>query len=66
VGGDAGNVLGNSGLGDVDTQFRQLTMNTRRTPERVIVADCADQIADLDRDRRPAGTTSRLPAPVET
>jgi hypothetical protein len=41
-------------------------MNTRRAPERVILADCADQIADLTRDLRPADTTSRLPAPVET
>ena len=40
-------------------------MNTRRAPERVIVADCADQIADLTQDLRPADTTSRLPASVE-
>ena len=40
-------------------------MNTRRAPERIILADCADQIADLTRDLRPADTTSRLPAPVD-
>ena len=54
-------ILGNSRLGDVDTKFQQLAMNTRCTLERVIVADCADQIADLGRDRRPADTTMRLP-----
>ena len=59
-------VLGNGRLGDADTKFQQLAMNTRRAPERVILADCADQIADLARDLRPADTTSRLPAPVET
>jgi hypothetical protein len=59
-------VLGNSRLGDVDTKFQQLAMNTRRAPERVIAADFADQIAYLGGDRRSAETTSRLPAPVET
>jgi hypothetical protein len=41
-------------------------MNTWRAPERVVVADCADQIADLCRDLRSADTAPRLPAPVET
>ena len=59
-------VLGNSRLADVDTKFQQLAMNTRRAPERVIMADCADQITNVARDLRPADTTSRLPAPVET
>jgi hypothetical protein len=61
MGGDAAQVLGNSRLGDVDTKIQQLTMNTRCTPERVIAADCANQIADLGRDLRPADTASRLP-----
>ena len=39
----AAHVLGNSRLGDVDTKFQQFAMNTRRAPERVILADCADQ-----------------------
>jgi hypothetical protein len=43
-------VLGNSVLGDVDTKFQQLTMNARCAPERRIMADRADQIADLGRD----------------
>ena len=59
-------LLSNSRLGDVDTKFQQLTMNTRRAPQRVMAADCANQIADLGRDLRPADTASRLPTPVET
>ena len=61
-----GHVLGDSGLGDVDTEFQQLAMNAWRAPERVVAADCPDQIADVGRDRRPADTAARLPAPVET
>src|SRR5438105_9208261 len=53
-------------LGDVDTKFQQLAMNPWRTPQRVVAADCPDQIADVGRDRRPADTTARLPTPVQT
>src|SRR5882762_11016749 len=41
-------------------------MNPWRTPQRVVAADCPDQIADVGRDRRPADTTARLPTPVQT
>ena len=41
-------------------------MNAWRTPQRVVAADCPDQIADVDRDRRPADTTARLPTPIQT
>src|SRR5215475_12819421 len=41
-------------------------MNAWRTPQRVVAADCPDQIADVGRDRRPADTTARLPTPVQT
>ena len=40
-------VPGNSRLGDVDTKFQQLAMNTRRAPERVTAADCSNQISDI-------------------
>src|SRR5262249_38657599 len=53
-------------LGDVDTEFQQLAMNTWRTPQRVVAADCPDQIADVGRDRGPADTTARLPTPIQT
>src|SRR5262249_25807634 len=36
------------------------------TPQRVVAADCSDQIADVGRDRGPADTTARLPTPVQT
>src|SRR5271163_3283213 len=41
-------------------------MNARRAPQRVVAADCPDQIADVGRDRRPADTTARFPTPVQT
>src|SRR5215831_10761046 len=53
-------------LGDVDTEFQQLAMNTWRTPQRVVAADCPDQIADVGRDRGPADTTARLATPIQT
>src|SRR6516225_4953762 len=52
--------------GDVDTKFQQLAMNAWRAPQRVVVADCPDQIPDVGRDRRPADTTARLATPVQT
>jgi hypothetical protein len=53
-------------LGDVDPELQQLAMNAWRTPERVVAAHRPDQSADVGRDRRPADTTTRLPAPVQT
>src|SRR5260370_34902964 len=41
-------------------------MNAWRAPQRVVAADCPDQIADVGRDCRPADTTARLPTPVQT
>src|SRR5215471_17397818 len=41
-------------------------MNAWCTPQRVVAADCTDQIADVGRDRRPADTTARLATPVHT
>src|SRR6516162_4143288 len=41
-------------------------MNAWRTPQRVVAADCPDQIANVGRDRRPADTTARFPTPVPT
>jgi len=46
-------VLGNRRLGDGDTKFHRLAMNAWRTPERVVVADGPDEIADVGRGRRP-------------
>src|SRR6516165_9895837 len=41
-------------------------MNAWRAPQRVVAADCPDQILDVGRDRRPADTTARLATPVQT
>src|SRR6516165_1884023 len=41
-------------------------MNAWRAPQRVVAADCPDQIADVGRNRRPADTTARLATPVQT
>src|SRR6516164_6592492 len=40
-------------------------MNAWRAPQRVVVADCPDQFADVGRDRRPADTKARLATPVQ-
>src|SRR5215469_10631596 len=37
-------------------------MNAWRTPQRVVAADCSDQITDVGR----ADTAARLPTPVQT
>src|SRR6516225_1460635 len=34
--------------------FQQLAMNAWCAPQRVVAADCPDQIADIGQDRRPA------------
>ena len=54
------------GLGDIDPELQQLAMKPWHAPKRIIAIHCPDQIADVGRDRRPADTTARLPAPVET
>jgi len=48
-------VFGDSGLGNLDTQFQQLAVNARCTPTRVVAAHHPDQIPDLLRYAGPTG-----------
>ncbi len=51
-------VLGNSGLGDLDAELEQLPVDTRRTPEPVLVTHLADKVANLSIDLRAAATNA--------
>ena len=41
------NVLAHARFSDVDAQFEQFTMDTRRTPERILAAHLANQLPNL-------------------
>src|SRR3984893_14858922 len=59
-------VFGDAGLADLDSELKQLAMDPRRSPQRIGNAHLADQPSYFDRNRRSAGTRSRLPAPVRS
>ena len=48
-------------LTDVDTQFQQLTVNPRRTPQRVGLRHGPNQVADVDWDGRSSRASSTFP-----
>jgi hypothetical protein len=60
----AGHILGDAGLADLDAELEQSAMDPRRSPQRIGNAHLADQTPYFDRNRRSAGTRSRLPAPI--
>ena len=45
-------VLADAGLSDVDAEFEEFTVDTRRTPQRVFAAHGADQLANVFRNAR--------------
>src|SRR5215469_6940603 len=49
------NVLAHACLSDVDAQFEQFTVDTRRTPERILAAHSANQLPNLFGHRRTPG-----------
>ncbi len=51
--------------GDLDPEFQQLAMNTRRAPERVLPTDPSDEITNVGRYRRSASRPPRLPTPEQ-
>src|ERR1035437_1826758 len=53
-----GHILGNAGLSDLDTELEQLSMDPRRSPQRIGGAHLADQLAYFQRHRRPTATRS--------
>src|ERR1700726_3857669 len=51
-------VFGDAGLADLDTELEQLSMDPRRSPQRIGNAHLADQPSYFDRNRRSAGARS--------
>ena len=47
---DTDYVLGDARLTDVDAEFQQFPVKTRRTPERILAAHGADELAKVLRD----------------
>jgi hypothetical protein len=59
-------VLGHAGLSDIDAELEQLSMDPRRSPQRIGNAHLADKPAYLKRYSWPATTAPRLPPPVRS
>src|SRR4030081_3425278 len=59
-------VLGHAGLSDIDAELEQLSMDPRRSPQRIGNTLLADKLADLRRYGWSATTAPRLPAPVRS
>ena len=58
-------VLGHRCLGNLDPELEQLAVDPGRTPERILPAHSADEVADLKRHRRPPGSPNPgCPGPV--
>jgi hypothetical protein len=47
-------VLGHAGLSDIDAELEELSMDPRRSPQRVGNAHLADKLAHLQRNHWPA------------
>ena len=57
-------VLADAGLADVNAELQQLAVDARSTPERVVAAHGADQLADVARNSWPTGLpVADLPPP---
>jgi len=54
----------NCGLGDLDAELEQLTMDLGGAPQWVLKAHSSDQVAHLLGDPRSATGRTRLPSPV--
>jgi hypothetical protein len=60
-------VFGDGGFCDLDTQFEQLTVDARSTPQRIVATHPADQITNLLRQHRTPGlATPHFPRPIQT
>src|ERR1700730_18065525 len=57
-------VLGHAGLSDIDAVLEQLSMDPRRSPQRIGNAHLADKLASLKRNCGPATPRFRFPAPI--
>src|SRR5216684_943850 len=54
----------NRGLGDIDAQFEQLSMDLGSAPERVLKTHSSDKVAHLFADPRSAPERTGLPSPI--
>jgi hypothetical protein len=59
----ARHVLRDRRLADVDAQLHELTVDSRRAPQRIGCRHRTNQAADLRRDRRSAQAVSTFPRP---
>src|SRR6266404_2291384 len=59
-------VLGHARLSDIDAELEQLSMNPRRSPQRIGNTHLTDKLADLRRYGWSATTGPRLPAPIRS
>src|ERR1700687_5470910 len=61
-----GHVLGHAGLSDIDADLEAVSMDPRRSPERIWKAHLADTLTYLRRYSWSATTAPRLPPPVRS
>jgi pimeloyl-ACP methyl ester carboxylesterase len=64
--GQAADILGDAGLADLDTELEKLSMDYRRSPQRVGDAHLADQPANFQRHSWSAAAVSRFPAAIRS
>jgi hypothetical protein len=53
------------GFSDLEAEHKQLTVNARRSPSRVLAGDSTDECPDLRIDGSTTASVSALPGPVE-
>src|SRR2546429_831635 len=61
-----GHILGHTRLPDFDAELEQLSMDPRRSPQRISNAHLVDKLAYVRGCSWSATTTSRLPAPIRS
>ena len=59
-------ILGDAGLADHDAELEKLSMDSRRSPQRVGDAHLADQPANFQRCNWSAAAVPRFPAPIRS
>src|SRR3979490_1553188 len=57
-------VLGHAGLSDFDAELEEFSMDSRRSPRRLVNAHLADMLADLQRNCWAAAPRLRFPSPI--
>src|SRR6201987_5031878 len=59
-------VLGHARLSEIDAELEELSMDPRRSPQRIGNAHLADKLAYLQRNFWPATPRFRFPSPIQT